>query len=147
MDPKTPTQPPRLLDEVRAQLRVLHRSRRTEKSYVGWIRRYIRFHGTRHPKDMAEKEVSAFLTHLADQRKVSASTQRQALCALIFLYKEVLKIDHGQSSAAAGLARVDFSELDLEDFLVEEDQRAERLALGGSADFSLVGEVGQEGRD
>ncbi|MEM8995869.1 MAG: integron integrase [Acidobacteriota bacterium] len=104
-DPKTPTQPPRLLDEVRAQLRVLHRSRRTEKSYVGWIRRYIRFHGTRHPKDMAEEEISAFLTHLADRRKVSASTQRQALCALIFLYREVLKIELGEIDASKARRR------------------------------------------
>ncbi|MEM1181667.1 MAG: integron integrase [Acidobacteriota bacterium] len=99
------TQSPRLLDEIRAKLRLLHRSRRTEKSYVGWIRRYIRFHGTRHPREMDEKEVSAFLTHLADQRNVSASTQKQALCALVFLYKEVLKIELGEIDAAKARRR------------------------------------------
>ena len=66
---------PRLLDQVRAAIRVRGYSRRTEKAYVGWIRRYVRFHGTRHPRELAEPEVSRFLTYLAVQQKVSASTQ------------------------------------------------------------------------
>lgn len=84
---------PRLLDVVRERLRVKHYSLRTEQSYLGWIRRFIRFHGRRHPRDMGVREVEAFLTHLAVQGQVSASTQNQALAALLFLYKEVLEIE------------------------------------------------------
>jgi len=87
---------PKLLDQARRELRARHFSRRTEKSYLGWIRRYILFHKKRHPKEMAEKEVNEFLTHLASERKVSASTQTQALCALVFLYQEVLKMTFGE---------------------------------------------------
>ncbi len=87
---------PKLLDRVRHRARAQHLSLSTEKSYVSWIRRYILFHGKRHPKDMAEAEVNEFLTHLAVQRKVSASTQTQALCALLFLYRNVLGIDLGE---------------------------------------------------
>ncbi len=90
------SQKPRLLDEVRRRLRAQHLSRSTEKTYVGWIRRYILFHGKRHPKEMAELEINAFLTHLAVDRHVSASTQTQALCALVFLYRHVLKKDLGE---------------------------------------------------
>ena len=86
-------QPPRLLDQVRQRLRVKHYSIRTEDAYIGWIRRYILFHGKRHPKEMGENEISAFLTHLAVEGKVSASTQNQALCALLFLYGEILDQD------------------------------------------------------
>jgi integron integrase len=85
------TQPPRLLDRVRFALRAKHYSRRTEKAYVGWIRRYIFFHGKRHPQQMGAAEVTRFLTHLAAGRKVSASTQNQALAALLFLYTQVLE--------------------------------------------------------
>jgi len=81
---------PRLLDTVRAALRTRHYSPRTEKAYVGWIRRFILFHGKRHPETMGEREVGAFLTHLATDAKVSASTQNQALAALLFLYQQVL---------------------------------------------------------
>lgn len=81
---------PRLLDQVRALLRARHYSRRTEDAYLAWIRRFIRFHRLRHPKDMAEGEVNAFLTHLAVDHKVAASTQNQALAALLFLYRDVL---------------------------------------------------------
>lgn len=66
--------PPRLLDQVRARLRTLHYALRTEQSYVDWIRRYILFHGKRHPAGMGAQEVSAFLTHLAVERHVAAST-------------------------------------------------------------------------
>lgn len=79
------------LDRVRGVIRASQFSYSTEKSYVGWIYRYIIFHGKRHPLEMGNKEVEAFLTHLAVERKVSASTQNQALNALVFLYKKVLK--------------------------------------------------------
>lgn len=81
---------PRLLDQVGNVIRVKHYSIRTEQSYVQWIRRYILFHNKKHPKDMGEKEINAFLKHLAVNRNVSASTQTQALSAILFLYKEVL---------------------------------------------------------
>jgi integron integrase len=81
---------PRLLDVVGAALRTRRYSARTEKAYVGWIRRYIIFHRKRHPETMGEPEIGAFLSHLATQAKVSASTQNQALAALLFLYQEVL---------------------------------------------------------
>lgn len=86
---------PRLIDQVPAVIRVHGYSRRTEKAYVGWIRRYVRFHRMRHPIELGEAEVSAFLTHLAVERKVSASTQNQALSALLFRYRKVLKIELG----------------------------------------------------
>ena len=86
-----PASPPKLLDRVRWHLRVKHYSIRTEKTYVDWIRRFILFHGKRHPNDMAEEEISTFLTHLAVERRVAASTQNQALCALLFLYTQVLE--------------------------------------------------------
>jgi integron integrase len=76
---------------VRDALRVRHYAYRTEESYVYWIRRYILFHDKRHPKDMAEAEVEAFLTHLAVEEDVAASTQNQALSALLFLYRYVLQ--------------------------------------------------------
>jgi site-specific recombinase XerD len=82
--------PPRLLDRVRAALRTRHCSLRTEKAYVGWIRRYILFHGKRHPAEMGAAEITRFLSDLAVQRNVAASTQNQALSALLFLYREVL---------------------------------------------------------
>lgn len=82
---------PRLLDRVRLAVRVRHYSLRTEEAYVGWIRRYVLFHGKRHPKDMGEAEINAFLAHLASQRCVSASTQSQALAAILFLYRAVLE--------------------------------------------------------
>jgi len=85
--------PPKLLDQVRDRIRVKHYSIRTEKLYVQWIKRFILFHGKRHPQEMGAEEVEAFLTHLAVAGMVSASTQNQALSALLFLYKEVLLID------------------------------------------------------
>ena len=83
--------PSPFLERVRAEIRVRHYSIRTEKSYLGWIRRYILFHGKRHPEEMGEAEIAAFLSHLAVNRNVAASTQNQALNALVFLYREVLK--------------------------------------------------------
>ena len=85
-----PPQQPRLLDRVRHACRVRHYSIRTEDAYHDWIERFIRFHQIRHPAAMAEPEVNAFLTHLAVVRNVAASTQNQALCALLFLYDAVL---------------------------------------------------------
>lgn len=84
---------PRLMDQVRDVLRVHHYSLRTEQSYTHWIKRFILFHGKRHPRDMGKDEIAAFLTHLAVQKDVSASTQNQALSAILFLYKKVLNIE------------------------------------------------------
>jgi integron integrase len=86
---------PRLLDRVRERLRVKHYSIRTEEQYVSWIRRYVLFHGKRHPREMGEREVEAFLTHLAVAGNVSASTQNQAKAALLFLYAQVLGVELG----------------------------------------------------
>ena len=83
-------QPPRLLEQVRQRIRAKHYSYRTEKTYVHWIRRFILFHGKRHPGEMGAAEVERFLTSLAVDRKVSASTQNQALSAILFLYRDVL---------------------------------------------------------
>jgi integron integrase len=82
--------PRKLLDQVRDAVRLKHYSYRTEQSYVGWIRRYILFHGKKHPQEMGYAEVEAFLTSLAVEGNVSASTQNQALSALLFLYRHVL---------------------------------------------------------
>ena len=87
---QTSPRSPRLLDRVRDGVRARHYSRRTEKAYVHWIRRYIFFHGKRHPAEMGAVEVTAFLTSLAVRDKLAASTQNQALSALLFLYREVL---------------------------------------------------------
>jgi integron integrase len=84
---------PRLLDQVRDAIRKRHYSYRTEKQYVGWIRRFIHFHARRHPMQMSGPEVEAFLSHLATQRHVASATQAQALAAILFLYKQVLGID------------------------------------------------------
>jgi integron integrase len=91
-DPPEPPKP-RLLDRVRHAIETRHYSRRTEKAYIHWIKRYIFFHGKRHPAEMGAAEVAAFLTSLAVQGKVAASTQNQALSALLFLYREVLGIE------------------------------------------------------
>jgi integron integrase len=88
--PKSVARPPRLLDRVRSALRTRHYSLRTEKAYVAWIRRFILFHGKRHPDEMAEAEIGAYLSWLAEHARVSASTQNQALAALLFLYQSVL---------------------------------------------------------
>jgi len=82
---------PKLLDRVRAELRARHFSHRTEEAYVMWIRRYIFFHNKKHPSAMGADDVNAFLTHLAVEERVSASTQNQALSALLFLYRAILR--------------------------------------------------------
>jgi integron integrase len=91
--------PPKLLDQVRNKIRYLHYSRKTEQSYLHWIRRFILFHNKRHPKDMAGEEVASFLNYLANNENVAASTQNQALAALVFLYKHVLDVEIGDIPA------------------------------------------------
>jgi hypothetical protein len=86
-------EPPRLLDRLRFAPRTKHYSYRTEQAYVHWVRRFILHHGKRQPQEMGGDEVEAFLTYLAVDGRVSASTQTQALCAILFLYKQVLRID------------------------------------------------------
>jgi len=86
----SPRAGPKLLDRLREALRSRHYSRRTENAYCHWVKRFIFFHHVRHPADMAETEINAFLTHLAVKEKVSASTQNQALSALLFLYRHVI---------------------------------------------------------
>jgi integron integrase len=87
------TQPPKLLDQIRELLRIKHYALRTEEAYVNWIRRFILFHNKRHPRDMGTPEIRAFLAHLATEGNVAASTQNQALAAILFLYREVLHQD------------------------------------------------------
>ena len=89
-DPSPSARTPKLLEQVRQALRLRHFSSRTEESYVAWIRRYIRFHALRHPRELGAADVTRFLTSLAEARRLSASSQTQALSALLFLYKEVL---------------------------------------------------------
>jgi len=91
---------PRLLDRVRAEIRAQHYRRRTEEADVHWIRRYILFHGKRHPTTLSADEITAFLTSLAIEKSVAASTQNQAFSALMFLYREVLQQDLGSVEPA-----------------------------------------------
>ena len=84
------TSPPKLLDQLRSAARYRHFALATEKAYAHWVRAYVRFHGLRHPREMGAPEVEAFLTHLAEVRQVSPSTHKQALAALLFLFREVL---------------------------------------------------------
>lgn len=88
-----PSNPPKLLDQLRARIRTMHYSIRTEEVYTDWVRRFILFHRKRHPQNMGAAEVEAFLSYLANERHVSSSTQNQAKAALLFLYKQVLDID------------------------------------------------------
>jgi site-specific recombinase XerD len=97
----------RLLDQVRLAIRRRHYSYRTEQAYIHWIRRYILFHDKRHPAEMSEPEVAAFLTHLAVARRVSAATQNQALNAVLFLYKQVLERDMGLIHGVTRAKRVE----------------------------------------
>ena len=93
--PEPSPQPPRLLDRLRDSLRVRHYGLRTEKTYAHWVCRYVRFHKLRHPLHMGAPEINAFLTHLARDLNVSANTQNQALCALVYLYRNVLNKEPG----------------------------------------------------
>jgi len=85
----------KLLDQLRREIRVRHYSIRTEQAYVDWCRRYIVFHNKRHPREMGAAEINQFLSHLATDANVAASTQNQALCGILFLYRHVLKMDPG----------------------------------------------------
>jgi integron integrase len=91
--PPASARAPRLLDQLRDSLRVRHYALRTEQAYVDWVKRFIRYHGVRHPREMGAAEVEAFLSHLATERNCSASTQNQAKAALLFLYKETLGVE------------------------------------------------------
>jgi integron integrase len=91
-----PTAKPKLLDQLSDALRSRHYSPRTQQTYIHWVKRYIFFHSVRHPAEMAEQEINAFLTHLAVEARVSASTQNQALSALLFLYRHVIGRDVGE---------------------------------------------------
>src|SRR5262245_53884182 len=93
--PADPPRPPRLLDRVREACRVRHYSIRTEDAYVDWAKRFILFHNKRHPLEMGTAEINAFLTHLAVDAHVAASTQNQAFSALLFLYRHVLQVEPG----------------------------------------------------
>jgi integrase len=94
-----------LLDQVRQQLRVLHDSIRTEAAYVNWIKRFVLFHNKRHPLEMGEAEPEAFLSHLAVEGRVAASTRNQALAAILFLYKVVLDRPLGERIGATRAKR------------------------------------------
>jgi len=86
---------PKLLEQVSVEVQTRHYSRRTENTYRNWIKQFVLFHGKKHPKQMGEGEVNQFLSYLATQRNVSASTQNQALSAILFLYKNVLHKELG----------------------------------------------------
>src|SRR5258706_12084842 len=85
--------PPRLLDQLRHQIRLRHYSYRTELTYIGWVKRFILFHDKKRPASMGGPEVEAWLSHLATVRNVAAATQAQALAAVLFLYKQVLRVE------------------------------------------------------
>jgi len=93
MNQPSQKRPKKLLDQVRDAIRRKHYSIRTEEAYIRWIKRFILFHDKRHPKEMGAPEIEGFLTHLAVDQNVAASTQNQALNAILFLYREVLKQD------------------------------------------------------
>src|SRR5690242_6753667 len=96
---------PKLLEQLRNFMRTRRYSLRTEQAYLDWIRRFILFHGKRHPRDIAEKEIVEFLTYLATRRNVSASTQNQALSALLFLYQQFLERKLGRLDSALRTSR------------------------------------------
>ena len=92
-------QPPKLLDQMCHKLRLKHYSKRTEQAYLNWAKRFILFHDKRHPKEMGIQEVEQFLTYLAVDQEIAASTQNQALNAIRFLYTQVLEIELGMVKA------------------------------------------------
>jgi len=113
----------KLLDQVRYVIRVKHFSIRTEEAYVNWIRKFILFHNKRHPIEMGEHDVSQFLTYLAVKKRVAASTQNQALAAILFLYRDVLKKDLGwlddvERAKRPGRLPVVFSKQEVDEILV-----------------------------
>lgn len=85
--------PSPFIESIRQEIRVRHYSLKTEKSYLFWIRQFIRYHNMKHPKDMSNSHIETFLSYLANERKVSSATQNQALCAIIFMYRHVLKVE------------------------------------------------------
>ncbi len=114
----------RLLDQLKQVIRKKHYSYKTEEAYVSWAKRYILFHNKKHPADMGEKEISEFVSDLALNRNVAASTQNQALNAVVFLYKYVLKIDLGdfgpmeRAKRSKNWTRMN---TDLQDFKIKKD--------------------------
>ncbi len=133
--PAAQTQPPKLLDRVRHMCRLLHYSIRTEDAYHDWIKRYILFHNKRHPIDMGAAEINQFLTHLAVEGQVSASTQNQAFSALLFLYKSVLQVDPG---LIAGVVRAKRSK-SLPVVLTRQEVRQVIAKLEGT--YRLIGQL------
>lgn len=136
-DQLTPeTNPPKkLLDQVRDLLRAKHYSLRTEKTYIFWIKRYIFFHSKRHPRDVGPAGIKIFLTHLATEKNVAASTQNQAFNALLFLYKEILKIAPGMLvdiPRAKGIGRIP---------TVLTRQEVQRLLSAMSGNARLIGSL------
>jgi site-specific recombinase XerD len=97
------SRPKKLLDQVRETIQLKHYSARTGETYIGWIKRYILFHSKRHPRELGAAEIEAFLTYLAVDQRVAASTQNQALCAILFLYRYVLQqeLDRGVDAVRA----------------------------------------------
>ena len=96
---------PKFLDQLRTFMRARRYSRRTEQAYADWVRRFILFHGKRHPRELGEEEIVEFLSDLAVKRKVSASTQNQAFCALLFLYQQFLQKKLGRLDGALRASR------------------------------------------
>jgi integrase len=138
-------QPP-LLEQVRGVIRLKHYSIRTEKSYFGWIKRLILYHNKRHPREMGADEVTTFLTDLAVRGNVTASTQNQALNAILFLYREVLKVDlpsMGKILRAKKLSRlpVVFTRVEVKALLAQLDDTLWLIArlLSGTGMRSMEG--------
>ena len=128
-------QEPKLLDQVRDRIRVKHYSLCNEDAYVGWIKHFILFHNKRHPREMGAREIEAFLSYLATERDVSASTQNQALSAVLFLYKEVLEI---QLPWLDGVTRARTPKR-LPVVLTEDETK--RVLAGLSGRWSLIGRL------
>ena len=125
----------KLLDQVRDVIRKRHYSIRTEEAYVQWIKRFILFHGKRHPKDMGEKEIAAYVSYLASHGKVASSTQNQALNAIIFLYKQVLKIEIGD------LGRMERAKKPERLPVVLSKNEVKEVLAGLSGQFRLMGQL------
>ena len=125
----------KLLDQVRDVIRKRHYSIRTEEAYVQWIKRFILFHGKRHPKDMGEKEIAAYISYLASHGKVASSTQNQALNAIIFLYKQVLKIEIGD------LGRMERAKKPERLPVVLSKNEVKEVLAGLSGQFRLMGQL------
>lgn len=135
---KSGTRPPlrstRLMDQLRERVRYCHYSLSTEKQYCYWARWFIRFHGLRHPREMGGAEVAAFLSFLANERRASASTHRQALAALLFLYRQVLDLELpwmqeiGRPKVPAGLPRLRVKDVDFDRAVIVVHQGKGRIA-------------------